>query len=131
MSRITGIPPAATTPMVRTEQSAIIITIPCRKSVALSARNPPRNVYRITMIAPMIMTIWYCMPNNVLNSFQKVTKQLPAYTAKNTRMNSEAIVRMIFLFSLYRLLKNSGIVIALPARVEYLRSLLATKSQFM
>jgi hypothetical protein len=52
------------------------------------------------------------------NSLPQVTKQLPAYTAKNTRMNTDAMAMMIFFFSWKRLDKKSDTVMALLAASE-------------
>ncbi len=107
-------PPAAWLPSTNTRTSAIIITIACMKSDALSARNPPKKVYKSTKTAPSIIMLIYEAPNRVENSLPQVTRQLEAYTAKKTSINRAEMVIMTFLSSLKRLLKKSGRVIALP-----------------
>ena len=54
----------------------------------------------------------------MLNSLPQVTKQLAAYTVKNTRMNTAEMVSSTFFFSLKRAEKNSGMVMASPATTE-------------
>jgi sodium/proline symporter len=49
------------------------------------------------------------VPNRVLKSLPTVTKQLAAYTLKNTNIKSADIVNITFLLSLNLLLKKSGI----------------------
>ena len=68
------------------------------------------------------------MPNSVWNSLPHVTKQLPVYTQKNSRMMSAATVDRMFFLSWKRLLKNDGMVMACT-RSEYWRRRFATNSQ--
>ena len=69
------------------------------------------------------------MPNSVWNSLPQVTKQLPVYTQKNSKMMTAATVDRMFFLSWKRLEKNAGMVMACT-RSEYWRRRLATNSQF-
>ena len=72
-------------------------------------------MYTSTKIAPIIIIDWYDVPKSVEKSFPQVTKQLAAYTVKNTRINAAAMNIITFFFSRNLLEKNSGSVIELFA----------------
>ena len=56
--------------------------------------------------------------NNVANSLPTVTKQLPTYTLKNTRMITAAMVEITPFLSWKRLAKKSGMVMASSVTTE-------------
>lgn len=88
------------------------------------------DIYNNTKIAPTIIIDIYGIPNNVENNLPQVTKQLAAYTVKNTRINTAERVIITFLLSRNLFEKNSGKVMELFALILYLRSLFETISQF-
>ena len=92
-------PPALATPSVSTATSTTTITMACIKSDALSAKKPPSKVYISTNAAPTSIIVIYGAPNSVENSLPQVTRQLAAYTVKNTSINAAEMPIMTFFFS--------------------------------